>query len=142
MLGRCYNPNHRQYRDYGGRGINVSEYLQNVDNYIEYCLGLSNVDISLEIDRIDNNEGYIEGNLRWATKKQQCCNTRRVRYVTWKNEKMVWSHFVKQYTDLSVTRADVLLSQGYSLQDLTEYRPQNRGRRAQNLRLAQLRTQE
>jgi hypothetical protein len=34
-----------------------------------------------QIDRIDNNKGYVEGNLRWATRSQQQRNTRRAYIV-------------------------------------------------------------
>jgi len=35
----------------------------------------------MSIDRIDNSKGYSPDNCRWATKKEQCRNTRRTRYV-------------------------------------------------------------
>lgn len=43
-------------------------------DYIDSALGARHSDMTL--DRVNNNLGYIEGNLRWATRDQQANNTR------------------------------------------------------------------
>lgn len=70
MNQRCNNPNHKQYMDWGGRGIKVSEEFQNFVTYAEYIESLPNYSSKGSIDRIDNNKGYERGNLRWT-----CCST-------------------------------------------------------------------
>ncbi len=78
---RCYNPRSKSYKNYGGRGIKISDLW--VDNFtafeewIDSNLGQKPYDYSL--DRIDNNGDYEPGNLRWASAQEQRRNTRNVR---------------------------------------------------------------
>jgi len=79
---RCYNKNHPRYNDYGGRGIYMDEkWINDPVCFIEYIKTIENYNIwlnnkSYSIDRIDNDGGYIEGNLRFIDKSSQLLNTR------------------------------------------------------------------
>lgn len=81
MLQRCNNIKNPRFKAYGGRGIKVaikwqgSNGYEEFENYILSALGeRPSKDYSL--DRIDNNRGYEEGNLRWATSSMQYSNRR------------------------------------------------------------------
>lgn len=79
MLQRCNNTNNNQYADYGGRGIKVGADLSTWLGFKEYVLTLPGYDDSvLSLDRIDNDGGYVKGNLRFATKREQVLNRRTV----------------------------------------------------------------
>lgn len=82
-VARCTNPKNRQYRNYGGRGIRFhGEWLgpDGFQRFIE-CVGRRPSD-KHELDRYpDNNGNYEPGNVRWATRQEQCRNTRRNRIV-------------------------------------------------------------
>lgn len=67
---RCENPNHPQYSDYGGRGIEFRLTVQEVVDEI----GLRPIGATL--DRIDPDGHYEKGNIQWATRKQQANNRR------------------------------------------------------------------
>ncbi len=66
MMYRCYNKNHRRYKNYGAKGIKVSDEFKDFWVYEEYIRTLDNCDSSLQLDRRDNNGDYERGNLRWV----------------------------------------------------------------------------
>jgi hypothetical protein len=82
IKGRCINKEHRNYANYGGRGIIMFEEWVD-DFYAFYNWIMENIGIrpsnKHSLDRIDNNCGYIPGNLRWATNKEQSNNKRNRR---------------------------------------------------------------
>lgn len=73
---RCYNPNSPWFHRYGGRGIFMEEEWRNNSrkfiSYVERTLGERPPKHSL--DRVDNNKGYVRGNLRWSTQPVQLSN--------------------------------------------------------------------
>lgn len=73
MIQRCNNPKDKDYKDYGGRGITVSEEWLKFDNFFR-DMGVKPPGLS--IDRRENDEGYGKGNCRWATAVEQANNKR------------------------------------------------------------------
>ena len=74
MKARC-NPNHKQHKDYGGRGISVCDRW--VNSFENFFSDMGSCPPRMTLDRIDNDLGYYKQNCRWATRKQQGNNTRR-----------------------------------------------------------------
>lgn len=75
MRNRCYNQKHRQYKDYGGRGIKVCERWRGSFSAFLKDMG-PRTDRSLTLDRINNDGNYEPGNCRWATRSEQRRNSR------------------------------------------------------------------
>ena len=75
---RCCNPKHKNYPQYGGRGIEFR--LPPLDEFWE-LMGSSWFK-GATLERIDNDAHYEIGNVRWATRREQCLNTRRARKIT------------------------------------------------------------
>ena len=76
MKQRCYNHSHKNYTDYGGRGITVcDEWLHDFSAFQKWAMAHGYAD-DLTIDRIDNDKGYSPDNCRWDTIKEQRKNQR------------------------------------------------------------------
>lgn len=75
MKNRCYNKNHKDFQNWGARGIIVCDrWLSSFENFIE-DMGMKPTP-KHSIDRIDNDGNYEPGNCRWATAKEQRANQR------------------------------------------------------------------
>ena len=74
MKDRCFNPNHKRYSDYGGRGITVCDRWLNSKHFLADMGSRPTAEHSL--DRIDNDGNYCPDNCRWATKTEQENNKR------------------------------------------------------------------
>ena len=74
--GRCTTKTHKQWVNYGGRGIEFRfPSVTEAGLWVLANLG-ERPSPQFELDRIDNDSHCEPGNLRWATRRQQMCNTR------------------------------------------------------------------
>lgn len=69
MNKRCNNPNCKDYRWYGGKGVKVCEEWQDYLKFREWALQHGYI-IGLTIDRIDNRKGYEPSNCQWLTQSE------------------------------------------------------------------------
>lgn len=77
-LRRCTDSKERHYHDYGGRGIEFR--FPDVESCVSHLLTLPGCyDLSLWIDRIDNDGHYEAGNIRFTTRSESQRNRRRSR---------------------------------------------------------------
>lgn len=80
MKNRCLNPRNRAWKNYGGRGIKVC--VRWLESYQNFRVDMGPKPPGATLERINNNGNYTPSNCRWATRKEQTGNTRRVRLIT------------------------------------------------------------
>ncbi len=93
IKARCQNENNPSYPRYGGRGIFISKnWADDFQAYYDYVSSLPNFgEDGYTLDRIDNNDGYRPGNVRWATMHEQCRNRRSNIVVEYHGKRMILS---------------------------------------------------
>jgi hypothetical protein len=74
MRQRCFDPNHKSYPDYGGRGVGVCPEWH--ADFMAFYRHVGDAPPGLSIDRIDVDGNYEPGNWRWATASEQVRNRR------------------------------------------------------------------
>jgi len=105
MKKRCYNPNNKDYKNYGARGIIVEDWLLDFHNYVDYVIDILPKGMTIEdmqklkwsIDRTHNNEIYKRGNLNWASLEEQARNRRVQKNNTSGYQGVSWNKWRKKW---------------------------------------------
>jgi predicted HTH transcriptional regulator len=119
MLERCRNTNHKDYKNYGARGISISEdWLV----YLNFLRDMGERPRGTQIDRIDNNKGYFSGNCRWATPRENSSNRRSTRLVDLGDEKVTVAELARR---LNTSRQTIRhrLEAGWTVEQIINTKP-------------------
>ena len=78
-IDRCRRRTHSQWKDYGGRGLAVEPaWLDKLTGFKAFLDHIGpKPDPSYDLDRIDNNLGYVENNVRWISHRDNMRNRRK-----------------------------------------------------------------
>lgn len=112
ILSRCRNPNSKDFQNYGGRGIYVSERWLVFENFF-HDMGPSAAGMSIE--RLDNDGPYCKENCKWATRQEQNRNSRHNRNLVCDGESKplgVWAELM----GISRSCLDARLKSGWSVE--------------------------
>lgn len=85
MRKRCEDANHKSYRNYGGRAIQICDRWQDFKTFKDDCIKLGWQE-GLTLDRIDNNGNYEPSNTRFVDDRTQSRNRRTNHLVTIEGE--------------------------------------------------------
>lgn len=110
---RCTNPNNTQFKNYGARGIKVCDRW--LASFEDFAADMGPRPDGGEIERIDNNGNYEPGNCRWASRKEQCRNTRRTRFLTHNGETLCVTEWAERLGVHPVT-LHLRLKKGWSVE--------------------------
>src|ERR1039458_4876959 len=105
MKQRCFNPKCKEYKNYGGRGITMSDrWINSFENFLQDMGQRPSKDHSIE--RIEVNGNYETYNCKWATLIEQHNNRRDNVFLEYKGERLT----VAQLSRQEGVNYDVLLS--------------------------------
>ena len=97
MVQRCTNSKHKNYKNYGGRGIIICEEWLDIKKFIAWAESTHPNIEGYTLDRIDNDKGYNPDNCRWAdritqavNKRIQKSNTSKILGVSWTSRDKRW----------------------------------------------------
>ena len=66
MKSRCGNPNSRNYKWYGGKGVRIE--WDSFEDFFPWAVS-AGYTLGLELDRINSNGNYSPSNCWWASKQ-------------------------------------------------------------------------
>lgn len=114
IKGRCYNPNHQDFPDYGGRGVRVSDDW--LCSYEQFLHDMGRRPEGTSIDRIDVNGGYSADNCRWSTLETQMNNRRNTSYLEHEGLRLPLGEWTKR---VGINKACIVqrLNHGWSTAD-------------------------
>lgn len=106
MIQRCTNQSHKQFPNYGGRGIRVCDRWRNsFENFLQDMGRRPGGAYEYSLDRYPNNDGdYEPGNCRWATYVEQNSNKRGLHLVTIDGQQMTLHAALRGPASISSTR--------------------------------------
>lgn len=99
MINRCQCSSHKQFKDYGGKGIIVcSEWKQSFENFYSWALQNGYTDEKI-LDREKNELGYFPKNCRWVTRTESSQNKRkyRTRFQTSQYKGVFWRKDINKW---------------------------------------------
>lgn len=99
MISRCECKTNISYKNYHKRGIEVcDEWKKSFEKFYEDVSKLENFGSEgYTLDRINNDEGYAPGNVRWADRYTQNNNTSKNIYIELNGETKTLAQWVRLY---------------------------------------------
>jgi hypothetical protein len=119
MRQRCLNPNDKEFKNYGGRGIKVCPQWLNFIVFAKWAKESGYKD-GLTLERIDVNGDYCPENCTWATLKQQMNNKRNNVIIKTESGFMTLAEFSRK-RGLSYSTVQMRLRRGIDLNKPLNY---------------------
>ena len=112
MRQRCANPNHKAYKNYGGRGITICPAW---DDFAVFLKDMGPSPEGYDLDRIDNNGNYTPENCHWTTRRANMNNRRSCTMLEYLGRTASISIWAEEL-DLSYAAVVGRLARGWSVE--------------------------
>ncbi len=115
--------NKRNFKAYAGRGIKIQEsWEKDYSKFRDYCLKFfPDVNLLLaqgyQIDRIDNDGNYEEGNIRFVSRTKNCRNRRSTIMVVYDGTNQPLIDLAETFAVVKYTTVRARLDNGWCLED-------------------------
>lgn len=93
MKQRCLNPNVKEFRLYGARGISVCNEWLKFENFLR---DMGRCPEGMQIERKDNNGNYEPSNCKWADTIEQGNNRRNNRVIEFNGKSQTLSQWSRE----------------------------------------------
>lgn len=113
MKQRCLNENNDRFKDYGGRGVKLSDEWVIFENF--YKDMHETYSKNLTLDRINNNGDYCKENCKWSTKKEQSRNMRTNNLISF-NGKTLTITQLAEINGLKVKTLETRIKRGWGIE--------------------------
>lgn len=115
MKQRTMNPNSKQYKNYGARGITIcDEWRDSFESFYKWSCE-NGYEENLTIERVNVNGNYEPSNCKWATKKEQANNRRSNRIIEYQGKKLTVSQWADEL-GIPYARLEKRFEKGYSIE--------------------------
>jgi hypothetical protein len=105
MQTRCFNPNHEQYHNYGGRGISIcTEWLgkEGFEKFYNWAVSNGYAE-GLTIERMDVDGNYEPTNCTWITSREQQLNRRDTVFIAYNGKTQPLKRWAEELGVLYIT---------------------------------------
>ena len=118
---RCFNRRDRGFLNYGARGITLARRWRKSFAAFFKDVG-PRPSPRHTIERIDNDRGYVPGNVKWATTLEQGNNKRTNVKLQWKGNYFSIAEWARR-TGLKATTIGMRLKRGWSVERTLSEKP-------------------
>lgn len=131
IKSRCYNPNAREYPNYGGRGIKMCDEWLDPQKFIEWCYesGYDNTAPKGQctLDRIDVDGNYEPNNCRWLNNQEQQNNRRDNRKFEHNGRVLTVAEWAREFNVSYSSMHHWLIDKKKTIEEFTtDYTPRKR----------------
>lgn len=123
LVRRCSNPERKDFKHYGGRGIEVCSQWLGEDGFLNFIGDMGDSYIpGLEIERINTDGHYSPENCKWATRREQVINRRPfnvifdTHYLTYNGKTLCISQWADETGITSTSISDRLGKLGWTVE--------------------------
>lgn len=106
LWNRCRSRRTRNFKNYGGRGIDVDPRWVSFAVFLE---DMGSRPLGLTIERADVDGHYTKSNCRWATRKEQARNQRRTVFVEYQGQQVRLADLLDSHPDPALVRGRLAL---------------------------------